>query len=85
MIRPLKMLHDGRADIAFAQPNHVRHERPAKIPRHLHSLPDRNLLKIGKLLRNFVVPQNVLVVLAFEPVPHQRVERLHVHVVRARR
>ena len=81
MVGSLEMFHDGRADVALPQANHVRHKGAAVVLDDLHRLAHRHLLKIGQSLRDFVVPQDVLVVLAFEPVAYQGVERLHVNVV----
>ena len=85
MVGALEVLHDGCANVAFSEAHHVRNERPAEVSRDLHGLPDRDLLEVRELARDVVIPKNVPIILVFQPVLDQRIQRLHVDVVGSQR
>ena len=83
MVCAFKMLHNGCADVALAQPDHVRHKPSAEIPDHLDGLADGDLLEIRQFTEYVVVPKEFLLLLGLQPVFHKGKERLHIDVVRS--
>jgi hypothetical protein len=71
-LRPLEVAYYDCPDVALAQANDVRDERPAALLDHAYRLPEREPLEVRELLRDVAVHRGSFL-LAFQPVPYERV------------
>src|SRR5579885_213815 len=75
------MLDDRGTNERLPQADYVRHEYAADIFDDLNRLANRDLLKIGELLENLIVPRHFLLDIIGEPIFYEGVKSLEIDVI----
>ena len=80
-VTPFEVFENGRADVGFAQADHVGDEAAAITPDHPHRLAHSPFLELGQHGGDVITPQEFLILAGLDPFAHEFVERLEVDLV----